>query len=202
MTIDDVVGSFVPRETVAKLEDYAALLVAENENQNLISKFTIPDIWDRHILDSAQLVSLAPSEARWADLGSGAGLPGIVIAIITGAPITLIEPRRLRVEFLERVKTALSLDNVFMAQCKSQNATGTYDVITARAVGRSADLITMSRHLAHSETKYLLMKGRTAQSELEAARSAWQGRFALVPSRTDADAAILVAEQVRRRGKR
>lgn len=202
MTLEEAVGRPVSRETIERLKKYVALLIEESEGQNLISKSTIPAIWTRHILDSAQLVSLAPEHANWADLGSGAGLPGMVLAIITDAPMTLIEPRRLRVQFLERVKSVLSLDNLTIAHCKAQNAEGCFDVITARAVAPSAELITMSRHLAHPGTKYLLMKGRSAQSELEAVRAAWQGRFALVPSRTDADAAIMVAEQVRRRGRK
>ncbi len=201
MTLEGIVGRTVSRETTEKLEDYVALLLKANDSQNLISSSTVPEIWNRHILDSAQLVPLAPMSGRWADLGSGAGLPGVVVAILNEGPMTLIEPRRLRVDFLTHVKKELSLENLSIQQCKAQNASGTFDVITARAVAKSVKLIEMSRHLTHSGTKYLLMKGKSAQSELEGARAAWQGRYALVPSRTDADAAILVAEQVCRRGR-
>ncbi len=201
MTLEDILGRDVSRETSEKLDAYAALLIEENERQNLISKATIPDLWARHILDSAQLLPLGEAGASWADLGSGAGLPGIVIAILQDGPVTLIEPRRLRVEFLQRVSDMLGLDNVTVVQAKAQNATGRFDLITARAVAPAVDLIGISQHLTHNRSKYLLMKGRSAQSELEALQRSWQGKFALVPSRTDAEAAILTAEDVRRRGR-
>ncbi len=200
MTLEEVVQRDVSRETSEKLERYRDLLLDENSRQNLISKSTVEEVWSRHILDSAQLVPLADAGLRWADLGSGPGLPGMVVAILTGDPVTLVEPRRLRVEFLEHVVADLALDNVHVVQAKAQGATGEFDVITARAVAKAGELIGISRHLAHRSTRYLLMKGRSAQSELEAMRGAWQGVFTLVPSRTDAEAAILVADDVRRKG--
>jgi 16S rRNA (guanine527-N7)-methyltransferase len=201
MTLQDILGRDVSRETTARLEAYADLLKAENKRQNLVSRTTIPDLWERHILDCAQLVPLGAGGASWADLGSGAGLPGIVLAILQDGPVTLIEPRRLRVEFLQRVARELDLANVAVAQAKAQSASGQFDLITARAVAPAVDLVGISRHLTHKDSKYLLMKGRSAQSELEALQRAWQGSFALVPSRTDTQAAILVAGDMRRRGR-
>jgi 16S rRNA (guanine527-N7)-methyltransferase len=198
--IDDILGAPVSRETRDRLELYARRLVEENERQNLISKTTVEDVWTRHIADSAQLVALAPPELRWVDLGSGPGLPGMVVAILTGDPMTLVEPRRLRVEFLQRTIAELGLTNAVVVQAKSQGAKGQFDVITARAVAKAGELLGISHHLAHSRTRYLLMKGRSAQSELDALHASWQGEYTLVPSRTDPDAAIIVAEHVRRKG--
>ena len=94
----------VPRETCEKLEAYVALLTDESRRQNLVSATTLDNLWERHILDSAQLVRFEPHEgAAWADVGSGAGLPGIVIACLVKGPVTLIESRRLRAEFLHKV---------------------------------------------------------------------------------------------------
>jgi 16S rRNA (guanine527-N7)-methyltransferase len=200
--VDEVGGVSVSRETMGRLATYVRILLDENDRQNLISRTTVASVWERHIADSAQLVTLAPANATWADVGSGAGLPGIVAAIITQCPTRLIEPRRLRIEFLDRVKREAGLDNVTIFQGKAQNADGKFDIITARAVASASQLLTFSSHLAHDRTKYLLMKGRSAQSELEELRMTWQGNFVLVPSRTDADAAILVAEQARRRGRK
>lgn len=200
MTLEDIVGAGVSRETQQRLKRYCDLLVEENARQNLIARSTVDDLWGRHILDSAQLVPLAKSGAKWVDLGSGPGLPGIVVAILTEGPMTLVEPRRLRIEFLSRVVAELGLSHVEVVQAKAQGATGKFDVITARAVAKAAELFGISRHLAHNSTRYLLMKGRSAQSELEALRASWQGRFSLVPSRTDPDAAILVADDVRWKG--
>jgi 16S rRNA (guanine527-N7)-methyltransferase len=189
----------VPRETRERLNDYVALLLEESERQNLIAKSTVADVWSRHIEDCGQLSALAPDYSKsWADIGSGAGLPGIVIAILTGAPITLIEPRRLRSDFLARVVDTLGLTNATVVPGRAEAAVGKFDLITARAVAKTGDIFGITEHLAHKRTTYLLMKGRSAQSELDALGSAWQGRFSLVPSRTDPDASIIVASEVRR----
>ena len=91
----------VSRETLRKLEAFVLLLRDANERQNLISAASGDQIWSRHILDSAQLVRFEPFEgASWLDIGSGGGLPGIVIACLVDGPVTLAEPRRLRAEFL------------------------------------------------------------------------------------------------------
>lgn len=189
----------VPRETEARLARYAAYLLEENRHQNLIGRTTEESIWQRHILDSAQLVDLVPGGRSWADIGSGAGLPGIVVAILTGDPVTLIEPRRLRAEFLTRTASALGLENVVVRKARAEVVTGRFDVITARAVGQLGDLLGISRRLAHKDTTYVLMKGRSAAAELEAARAAWHGKFELVTSRTEPEAAIIVAREVRPR---
>ena len=95
---------------------------------------------------------------------------------------------------------AVGLSNVAVIVGKAQSAKGVYDFITARAVAKADEFLRMTAHLSHAGTTYLLMKGRSAQSELEALRASWQGRFSLVPSRTDPDAAILVADDVRWKG--
>jgi len=124
----------VSRETFERLEAYVALLVEENRRQNLVSAGTLTDVWRRHIVDSAQLVRYAPRpNASWADVGSGAGLPGIVIACLVAGPVTLIEPRRLRAEFLSMVADRLSL-NASVAATKVERIPGQFDVITGRAV--------------------------------------------------------------------
>lgn len=194
--------SVVSRETEALLERYVALLLDENARQNLIGKATESAVWERHIADSAQLVDLVPRGRRWADIGSGAGLPGMVVGVLTGDPVTLIEPRRLRAEFLAAAATRLGLANVTVIAAKAQAARGRYDVITARAVGKIGELLGITTHLAHKDTTYVLMKGRTADAELEQARAAWHGRFERIASRTDPDAAIIVARGVAPRGRR
>jgi len=192
----------VSRETIERLDRFAALLVEENQRQNLISPSSVSELWTRHIVDGAQLLGLAKQEGGWLDIGSGAGLPGMVIAILGGRPMTLNEPRKLRADFLRRTIADLALADVDVAECKVERLEGKFDVITARAVARLDKLLGMACHLAHSETKWVLPKGETAQSELDEARKAWQGSFRLVPSRTHPASAIVIAEHVQRRGKR
>ena len=198
--IAEFLGREVSRETEQRINEYVLLLREESERQNLIARSTLPDLWERHIADSAQLLALAGSGLRWADIGSGAGLPGMVVAILTGDPMTLIEPRRLRADFLQRVALRLGLLNVEVRAAKAEAVVGRFDVISARAVAPAVDLLRISAHLTHKDSKYLLMKGRSAQTELEEVRRAWHGDFQLIASRTDREAAILVAEYVRRKG--
>ena len=192
----------VSRETWERLEGFCRLLVEENQRQNLIARSSVDKLWERHIIDGAQLLNLAPAIGSWCDIGSGPGLPGLVVAILGGQPMTLNEPRKLRADFLQRVVEELGLPGVRVAQCKVQRLSGKFDVITARAVARLDQLFAMAWHLAHRQTKWVLPKGESAKSELDEARSTWQGSFSLVPSRTHPASAIILAEHVLRRGKR
>lgn len=192
-------GTNVSRETYERLRAYVSLLLDENSRQNLIGPTTIDAAWDRHILDSAQLYPLLKSGAVL-DIGSGAGLPGIVIAALSERSVTLCEPRRLRTSFLEQVVSALSLANVTVLRGKVRSLSGTFPNITARAVAPASELFRMALPLSRPDTQWVFPKGRSAQKELDEVRSAWQGDFRLEPSRTDATASILIATGVRPRG--
>ena len=195
--LSQVAGRPVSRETLEKLEAYAAMLREECARQNLVSASTLDRLWDRHILDSAQLVRYEPRKgASWVDIGSGAGLPGIVIACLVAGPVTLIEPRRLRAEFLHNVCESLRL-NATLVFAKAERAEGAYEAITARAVANLAQLLKISAHLSTRNTVWALPKGRSAAAELAEARQSWQGVFHVEHSVTDADSFIVVATGVR-----
>jgi 16S rRNA (guanine527-N7)-methyltransferase len=190
----------VSRETLEKIEAYAGLLREESARQNLVSAATLENLWERHILDSAQLVRFEPHPgALWADVGSGAGLPGIVVACLVDGPVTLIEPRRLRAEFLHNVCESLKL-NAKVFPGKVERAEGKYDVIAARAVARLTRLLEISAHLSTRKSRWVLPKGRSAQAELVEAQRSWQGVFHVEQSVTDADSQIVVATGVRAKG--
>jgi 16S rRNA (guanine527-N7)-methyltransferase len=190
----------VSRETEDRLAHFKALVIDENQRQNLISPASVAEFDTRHIADAIQLAELGKA-GTWCDVGSGAGLPGIVIAMITGAPMTLIEPRRLRADFLRRAVGELQLD-AEVSEMKAERVPAHFDNITARAVAELSKLFAITEHLAQRGTRWILPKGKSAQKELEAAQQSWQGAFTLVPSRTSDAAMILVGEGVRRRGKR
>ena len=199
--LEQVVQRPVSRETFEKLEGYVALLKEENQRQNLISRATLDPIWDRHILDSAQLVRFEPrAGASWVDIGSGAGLPGIVIACLVDGPVTLVEPRRLRADFLHKAVEALEL-NAGVLAVKAERVEGRFDVICARAVARLEDLLEISLHLSTRNSVWVLPKGRNAERELADARRAWQGAFHVERSVTDADSWIVVGTGVKAKGR-
>ena len=195
--LEAAAGRSVPRETFEKLEKYAALIIEENRRQNLVSASTLGDLWRRHIVDSAQLVAFEPHDgASWADLGSGAGLPGVVIACLVSGPVTMIEPRRLRADFLHKACESLRLDATIISG-KAERASGCFEVITARAVANLSNLLKISAHLSTRKTVWVLPKGRSAESELAEARRTWQGAFHVEQSVTDADSLIVVGTGVR-----
>jgi 16S rRNA (guanine527-N7)-methyltransferase len=187
----------VSRETFERLEAYKAMLREEAQRQNLVSASTLENFWERHILDSAQLVRFEPHRgASWVDVGSGAGLPGVVVACLVQGPVTLIEPRRLRADFLHKVGESLAL-HVDVIATKAERAQGEYDVVTARAVASLAQLLKISAHLSTRNTVWALPKGRSAERELAEARQSWQGAFHVEQSVTDPESFIVVGTGVK-----
>jgi 16S rRNA (guanine527-N7)-methyltransferase len=198
----------VPRETLARIDRFVALLTEENERQNLVSRGSLEHVWTRHVYDSAQLARFAPVDAAsWLDLGSGAGFPGLVIGLLHPARVTLVEARRLRADFLRRAAEVLGIADKVEIDCAKVEslAPRVFDVISARAFAPLGRLLALAAPFSNAETIWILPKGRNAKSELEAARSSWQGDFRLEPSLTDDEAGIVVARGVSRRkpkGKR
>ena len=192
----------VSRETLARLAAFVTLLAAENERQNLVAPASLPNVWSRHIVDSAQLLPLAGRRnGPWLDLGTGAGFPGLIVAALRGGPVTLVESRRLRVDFLRRAAACLGAEVEIIGASLERVPPRPFEVISARAFAPLPRLLELAHPFSTEKTLWLLPKGRSAQSELEAVRDAWQGDFRLEPSRTDADAGIIVATGVRRRSR-
>jgi 16S rRNA (guanine527-N7)-methyltransferase len=190
----------VPRETYLRLESFRELLRAENERQNLVSHGSLNTFWARHVLDSAQLVPFAPGGAKsWLDLGAGAGFPGLIVPLFHPANATLVESRRLRADFLRRAAAVLELGSraeIIGAKLEAVPSRR-FDVISARAFAPLERLLALAERFATPETIWILPKGRNAKSELDAARSSWQGDFRIEPSLTDPAAGIIVAAGVR-----
>jgi 16S rRNA (guanine527-N7)-methyltransferase len=199
-----VCGRPVSRETAVLLDRFLGLLRDESKRQNLVAESTLEHAWKRHILDSAQLAGFERKPgSSWVDIGSGAGLPGIVIAALVTGPVSLIEPRRLRAEFLGRTITELDLSNrVTVVATKAERADGLFDIITARAVANVDKLLEISTHLSTRNTQWVLPKGRSAESELAAARRRWHCKALRVPSCTDPESEILVLRNVKAKGGR
>ena len=191
--LSEVSGVDVSRETWGLIETYMAMLLDENEKQNLIARSTEAELFGRHILDSAQLLRIAEvSGGSWVDIGSGPGLPGIVLALLAPGPFTLVEPRPLRVQFLERcIETLRLAGKVSVVQGKASAVEGAFDIITGRAVANLHRFLTLSHHLSTEKSLWVLPKGKKAPLELEEARRFWHLEASVVPSATDPDAAIV-----------
>lgn len=192
----------VPRETMEKLEKFVELLISETQRQNLVSRGTLDSVWNRHILDSAQLLRFATSPtAAWLDLGTGAGFPGLIIALLHEGPVTLAEERKKRVDFLREAATLLGIKNsvTFITGKVERAESRPFDVISARAFAPLGRLFELSHSFSTTKTRFILPKGRNARSELAAVESSWQGDFRLEPSLTDPEAGIIIAEGVRRK---
>ena len=185
------------------LARYAELLRAEAPRQNLISAATLDQIWSRHLADSAQLAVLAQdAPGLWVDVGSGAGLPGLVVAAVTERPVALVEPRRLRCEFLRKAATDLGAgDRIVVHATKAQHVAGSAPaaVISARAVASLPQLLSAACHLGDRKTLWIVPKGRSAAQEVASAREAWHGVFHVKRSLTDPEAGIVMASGVYRR---
>lgn len=190
-----------------RLDRFAAMLIVENDQQNLISASTIPTLWVRHIADSAQLLSIDRARAGlWIDLGSGAGLPGLVVAILSERPMLLVESRKLRCEFLRAVAADLDLTHVDVAEAPLDRVeTRSASTISARAFAPLDKLIALSTRFSTESTQWLLPKGRNAVKELALLPEAWQRMFHVEQSRTDAESQILIGQGRiggKQRGKR
>jgi len=157
----------VSRETMARLETYAAALRRWNQALSLVSAASLTDLWRRHFLDSAQLLPLAPSAARvWIDLGSGAGFPGMILAMLGAPDVHLVESERRKCEFLRAVArdTATEL-TIHCRRVKDMPALNA-DVVTARALAPLPRLITLTGRFAIADTIGLFLKGARVADEL------------------------------------
>lgn len=187
--------SGVSRETVADLEAYANMLIAESARQNLLAASTLDHVWTRHLVDSAQLWPLAADAPAgpWLDLGSGPGLPGLVLAILhRHRSVKLVESRALRVQFLRQVVDVLKLDHVEVIHASLEKVKPfPAAIITARAFAPLDKLLRLSAPFSTDATLWLLPKGKNAVNELSALPQTWHHTFHVVDSITDPLAGII-----------
>lgn len=198
-------GLRVGAETLDRLHAFDAALVRWSATINLVAPATLADRWNRHILDSAQLFTLAPPGAtRWADLGSGGGLPAMVIAILghdRGLKVTMVESDRRKAAFLKLQIAELGLQADVIAERAERIPGLEADVVSARALAPLDRLLAMvARHLSAPGTA-LLPKGRRWATELAQAREGWLFRCEEVASAIDPEARILRITSLGRKDK-
>jgi 16S rRNA (guanine527-N7)-methyltransferase len=189
----------VSRETLSRLEAYAALLTQWSARINLVGRDTVADLWRRHILDSAQLRPLLPNAARnLIDLGSGAGLPGLVLAILGVPGVELVEADSRKSAFL-REAARITQVSVTIRPCRVQAVPlHPVDVVTARACAPLDRLLDLAEPFLAPDGVCLFLKGERVEEELTVARKRWTMTSSVEQSRSDRRGVILRLQQVAR----
>lgn len=192
----------VPRETLERLEIYAALLKKWQASINLVGNTTLPELWQRHMLDSAQLIPLAPEgkgRRVWVDLGAGAGFPGLVIAILSGDEVHLIEANAKKCAFLREVARATGASNVVVSNCRIEDVEARpVDVVVARAFAPLEKLMGYAAPFFGPTTVGLFLKGQYLDDEMTTATKYWNIEADQLPSRSDKTGRILRVRSVQR----
>ncbi len=184
-------------QAMARLEAFIPLLAAENGRQNLISSASLGSVWQRHIADSLQLLLHVPhGTSPWIDLGSGAGMPGLVLAIARpDLTFHLVESRKKRVAWLEGVAQHFELANCHVHGSRLESVeSAPMQVICARAFAPLDKLLALSARFSTRDTHWLLPKGRSAGQELAEQPESIRAMFHVEQSRTDPQAGILVGQ--------
>jgi len=204
MSIDVIQAQFdVSRETSERLQIFAATLEKWNPRINLVSRKSLVDLWSRHILDSVQLYDIAPHAQTWLDIGSGGGLPGVIVAIMAAerAPetrFTLMESDQRKCAFLRSVARECGVTISVIAQRIEAAPNMNADVLSARALADLTDLLQYSeRHLAQNGTA-VFPKGANWKKEVDNARNQWRFDWEEITSLTEPEAVILKIKGVER----
>jgi 16S rRNA (guanine527-N7)-methyltransferase len=200
----------VPRETIHRLAHYEEFLAHWQKTTNLVAASTLPRLWSRHFADSAQLRTLAQNARLWLDLGSGAGFPGLVIAIVeAGRPdfrMHLVESNRKKCAFLAEVaretKAPVDIHAMRIEDFAKSAESLRPDVVSARALAPLPRLFELASPFFGQETRGLFLKGREAEAEIQAAREHWDFTARLHPSLTSADSHIVEITELRPREAR
>ncbi|MEY4555195.1 MAG: hypothetical protein RL093_314 [Pseudomonadota bacterium] len=186
---------------MAELETLIERLTAANAVMNLVGPDSLPDVWNRHIFDSAQLIDLAPEAATWADLGAGAGFPGLVLAILlkdrADSHVWLVDSLGKRCRFLQEVVEVLSL-RATVVNGRAEEQRIKVDVVTARALAPMDRLLGYAQPYLQRGAQGLFLKGEKAEAELIEARKVWQFDSTLSVSRSDPRGRIVSVRSLRR----
>ncbi|MDJ0514403.1 MAG: 16S rRNA (guanine(527)-N(7))-methyltransferase RsmG [Methyloceanibacter sp.] len=197
----------VSHETIHSLERYVELLEHWQKTTNLVAQSTLPDVWSRHMADSAQLSGLAPNARLWLDLGSGGGFPGLVVAILrSGDPdfrMHLVESNQKKCAFLGQVvrtlKAPVDIHAMRIEQFAENAQSLRPDVVSARALAPLPRLLELAEPFMREETRGIFLKGRETDAEIKAAKDRWSFDCACHPSLTADDARIVEITNLRRR---
>jgi 16S rRNA (guanine527-N7)-methyltransferase len=183
----------------ARVGTFLAWVAEENAHQNLVSPASLDVIWARHGVDSAQLLfHVEQSNGAWLDVGTGGGFPGMVVALLFDGPVTMVEPRRKRADFLQSSVDRLGIPSAQVRAQKVEQVTGQYAVISARAVASVEKLLQAAEHCATPDTRWILPRGRIEDDQLATLQRDQSRVFHVEHSLTDPQSSILIVD---RKGK-
>ncbi len=193
----------VSRETLARMDAFLGLVEKWQPAINLVAKSSLPVAWERHVLDSAQLFAACPESAiQWVDLGSGAGFPGLIIALMAAERrpqlrMTLVESDKRKATFLMQAARHLGLEINLLSDRAEALAPLGADVISARALASLSDLCPLVARHTKSSGHAVFPKGAQAEAEVAEARKSWQFDATLLPSQTDPAGRIVIMKNLR-----
>jgi len=188
---------------IERLTAYFAILERWQSRINLVGRSSLADPWRRHALDSAQLVPLLPPRpARLADLGTGAGFPGLVLAILSDIEVTLVESDLRKCAFLAEAARATGSDVQIRPVRIESDSPRAFDVVTARALAPLPHLLGLAWKWVAPQGVCLLLKGQAIEGELTDAAKTWKMQAATIPSLSDPSGTVLKVEQLRERDDR
>jgi 16S rRNA (guanine527-N7)-methyltransferase len=190
--ISGLMGEPISSEKISSLEFYVRLLFEKNGAFNLIGPREFPQIWERHVLDSAQLYPLLKNKNKSiADLGSGAGFPGLVLSILGIKNITLIESSEKKSHFLENVSRETFCGAKVINDRVEKIKKIKFDIIISRAMGKLSILFDFSEPISKKSTEFFFLKGKTYEEEISEAQKKFDFSSELIQSITDPESKIV-----------
>lgn len=193
----------VSRETRDRLEVYVEMLGKWNTSINIVAKSTLNNVWQRHIIDSLQIADVVEEASHWVDLGSGGGLPGLIIAAkkAENSPnthITMVESDQRKCAFIAAAADAMNLDVTIQCRRIEESTSRTYDVVSARALASLPSLLDLALPYRHNKTICIFPKGAKADQEMNTALKTWNVNFDTVQSVTDPSSTIFRIQEYSR----
>jgi len=195
----DIVSKFVLNKTqVDKIDFYLSSLIEHNKHTNLVGKSTIENIWDRHVLDCLQLTNyIINKKLKILDLGTGAGLPGVLLSIVGYQKVLMVDSVKKKTDFVRKIIKELSLTAKIQNKRIEKSPTSQHDIIVSRALAPLVKLLTYARMYSNKNTTSLFLKGRNASSEIDMASKVYFFEFEKIKSLSSDEGCVLKINNIR-----
>ena len=199
MSKADIVSEFVLNKTqVDKIDFYLSSIIKHNKHTNLVGKSTIENIWDRHVLDCLQLTKhITNKKLKILDLGTGAGLPGVLLSIVGYQRVLMIDSVKKKTDFVRQIIKELSLGAKIQNKRIEKPPTSQHDIVVSRALAPLVKLLTYARMYSNKNTTLLFLKGRNAISEIDIASKKFFFEFEKIKSLSSDDGCVLKINNIR-----